>query len=306
MILFAQAYCLVLSSVLILLSRDCLYIYWLLMEVNLCCICFLIFKKCYHEGTVNLNLGLYYFIIQRLARAVFLVRTSRQGYTAHLFLAISIGIKLGIWPFYFWYFNFGIQVDSTTLFIALTYQKLPFLLLIFYIVHQAILILFFLVNMGIGVVSLLKSEGIVFALLSSSIYMVIWMFLFYCSWDIFLLGFFLMYGVCVYLLCRFKTLEFWSTFELLLTCSAVFLLRLPPFSLFFLKYKVLETLCYFFTLSLIRFVIFFTFLSLVGYSKMFFFFFLENFKNYQENNYLPHYSGLVTMVGVVSVFVFII
>ncbi len=223
---------------LMLCSSDFLS-FWLFMEFSaLIFICLLL------ASVVNMSYSsvIVYFLIQAVSSIGllfgYLLITFTPFYISSLLFFLFIFLKLGLFPFNFWYFFSLINLPTVPLFLALTLQKLaPIYIYTFFAIPRfldihcfmlAILMLATLVSSSFLASSSITLVGL---LIISSIFNSSWL-LIRASVDFTLFLIYLsLYTILIYVLLFSNPI--YSTIVLFT------LIGLPPFPLFFLKFLVL-------------------------------------------------------------------
>lgn len=255
------------------LNSRCPILFWVMIEINLISFCLIMLLE---KGTLlkmgSSNFVLYYFVIQSSSSILFLRNFSFLDWGSifnieHIFL-VSIILKIGLFPLFFWVFTLRGRMGLIRLFILLTFQKIPLFPALFILNSFRLeLILFF--SFLRGSILLLFRKNFLFICISSSItYRLILYFFFVFSFKLFL-GFFFLYRLFLRILLRLLKNGEPLNLSLLFWCFCFFL-GLPPIGLFFFKLVLSQELFHYFgSLEVISFWLF-TFLGLVGYLKFFY------------------------------------
>lgn len=265
-----------LFSVFFFFSINSTLITWILLELN---IIFFIFYFFNYRG-VNLkeftfNQCLLYFIVQSMGSFLFLIGFIFQHDWVRydLILILSMSIKLGIIPFHFWIFNISLYIPTFCLFFILTFQKIP-LIIVISSLYNELLIFILLINLIWGSWLIFRSKNIEWILVRSSIYSLIWIFIFYFARIILFFSFCFFYffsNLGVILIKNNITCNKWSrTFFLFFI---IFLISYPPFPLFFIKiislnFILINSIIFFITIW--RFTLFAS-ISYINFSLFYFF-----------------------------------
>ena len=266
--------------------------FWMIMELNLVVFLSTIYfsKKLLYEKR-EFVVGLYYFIFQSLGRILFLLSfrfKEHFSWMRELFFFSSIFLKIGLFPFFFWVYNFGSYSSNLRIYFILTLQKLPIFLILFRnfsrftlygilfsFVFGSIIIFFRTSYVNVFISSSISSSLWVFLIFLDNLFL---FFIFFLSYSLFLFLFF------VYLDLGASSLVSYSEFLMLIPVF-IFLSGLPPIRLFFFKVEVSWLIYYFF--SSIEFFIFWIlrFLALLGYLSFFFSRFFFNKFLYLKHDY---------------------
>lgn len=259
----------------IFISCNSLLIFWIMIEINLC---FILVLSCLTRDDFNvskLDHCLYYLLFQNIGRFIFLVslilNESFTGFSKVLFV-ISLLIKMGLWPFHSWFYTFTLNSCYYIFFVMLTVQKVP-IFFIFTLRDREVLIVLTIINIIVGLIYLFSSRNLIFGLISSSIYSVFWIFLLLYNSQILYFYFFILYSVGLYfMLTNYKS---WTN-KIVIISAVLFLISLPPFGIFFIKLISLNFLLASLDLMALLLIWVMSFASLVAYTKIFYYYFLEN------------------------------
>lgn len=208
-----------------------------------------------------------------------------------VFFTFSISLKLGMFPFYFWFINLVYFYPNTIFLFILTLFKVPR----FIIIHIFSSMLFLdlivylsLLTLLVGGCIIVISNDIRLILLSSSVANNSWFF-FSLQAGVFLFFIFLLvYRVFLWLILHsnYNSLSFSFlhrgsiSLKLLLVFSLVVLSGLPPFPIFFLKFFVVLCLMEkFLSLHFLVFALIFNILIVLGYLKSCFYFISSVYSN---------------------------
>nr|YP_011017380.1 NADH dehydrogenase subunit 2 [Amblyomma neumanni]WQF69043.1 NADH dehydrogenase subunit 2 [Amblyomma neumanni] len=113
----------ILLTIIMAITSNSWFIYWLMMEMNL-----LIFIPIINSNKMsNSNLMVSYFIVQSFSSSIFFLGAMNffvfQNILFKLLMMISIMIKLALIPFHFWLTSLSELIDYPSLFLILTAQK---------------------------------------------------------------------------------------------------------------------------------------------------------------------------------------
>lgn len=282
------------------LNFNSFFLVWLILEINLIIFCFSFFYRISKSIEFNgFYQGLYYFIVQTLGSIIFLL-SGLGWFQVREILIISVFFKLGLFPFQIWFFNLISYLPGLSLFLILSFQKLPLFLFLCNNFRTLVLLLF-LLNLVIGSIFLFFSKNFVTILGSSSIYSTFWIFTLY-FWNFLLFSFFILrYFFFFFILSKdSQNLKWKSRSFFFYFISLIFLIGYPPFSMFFFKLYGLILLGQG-SLFILFLVWIFTFLAVISY----FYFFLEYF--YHPLNLYYHVfsnKGVIRFIMLVSLFFF--
>lgn len=236
-------------------------------------------------------MGIYYFILQSLGRLIFLFSINLKDHVAFfgdIFFIFSLILKIGLFPFFFWVYKLGSCSKPLLTFFILTLQKIPIFIIIFSNFSMN-LFYFFLFSFILGSLLIFFRKDYISMFISSSISSTFWVFLIFLDNLFLFLLFFLIYTFILFLFFySFEPRNFFLnsyTELLLLTGIFIFIVGLPPLSLFFFKLN----LRFFFgrSLKIFEFLLFwiFSFTSLLGYTKFLHFNFFFNRNLYLKNDF---------------------
>nr|YP_009862159.1 NADH dehydrogenase subunit 2 [Carpoglyphus lactis]QKV10194.1 NADH dehydrogenase subunit 2 [Carpoglyphus lactis] len=115
---------LLLSSVMSMSSSSWIMV-WIMMEINMVCMCFLINKESKSEMLTNFSLN--YFIVQAMASSVLLLTAyCKMGeQVSGMIITVMILTKMGAWPMHSWYMTMiNKMTNKKYLIIMMTWQKI--------------------------------------------------------------------------------------------------------------------------------------------------------------------------------------
>lgn len=277
-------------------------LFWIVIEINLISFIFLIFiietkKKIFQEESIFL-----YFIIQSLGRFLFLLRIylKEEIYIFYdLFFLVSLTLKLGIFPLFFWIVDIGRSLGCIIFILILSVQKIPIFLIFFNIISRFTL-LFLFSSLAFGGLIIFFSRNIYDVLIYSSIYSSFWVYLIYLQDLYFYLSFFFIYFISIFFLVSNRVFSKENIFRVRFF---IFICGLPPFSIFFFKFFIVYNA---FQINLNSFFLLFwtfRFISLIGYFKFFYsIFFLDKFLYLKDKFCFKKISFLISVVMLSGVF----
>lgn len=288
-------------------NSSCPILFWVLIEINLISFSLIILiDKNVLTKVDSLNFILYYFIVQSRASILFLRNFSFSDWggifnNEHIFL-ISLILKVGLFPLFFWVFTMGFNLGLMRVFLLLSFQKIP-LFSALYSFNSPILETLLFLSFFVGRLILLFRERFLVICISSSIsYTLILYFFFFISYKLFL-GFFLLYRAFLGLALSVYFKGF-SLSPHLLFWVFCFFLGLPPLGLFFFKLVLSEEFLLFFgPLELIIFWVG-TIIGLVGYLKFFYYSFYRESFLYKIPSILSKNLVLIFRIFFSSIFLF--
>lgn len=256
--------------VIIFINYSSPFIFWIFTELNLLMFIIMMYALSGKEYKQEIfDLVLFYFLIQSIA-SIFLLRDFFFSedffiFNSDLIFLVSILIKLGIFPFFYWIYKVSNFFNFYSLVLVLTIQKIPFFSFFFSSINSN-LIYILLFSFITGSILVFYSSNFIFLMVSSSIRARFWIFYIYSIRFFFFLIYFFVYSFFLYLLFNNYLIESKIGFNLYFNITLfMFLLGLPPLSLFFFKLYLIN----FFLLNTGNFEIFvfwlFRLISLFGY-----------------------------------------
>nr|YP_006234391.1 NADH dehydrogenase subunit 2 [Bothriocroton concolor]AET63039.1 NADH dehydrogenase subunit 2 [Bothriocroton concolor] len=236
----------ILISILISISSNFWFIYWMMLEINL--MAFLPIMN--NKNISNCNSLITYFVIQSFSSSLFFVGSMMwftKSMSLFLFIImISMLIKLAMIPFHFWILLMSESLDLNALLILLTIQKvIP--LFILTKIKSEIIIFFSLASSIFGSLMALSSKMIRKIMIFSSISHMGWMtiiinilsnfwIIYLTIYSLILFKFFnLLKKNKVYSISNFFMKKFNTNEKIMLTSSMMSLSGMPPFMGFFMK-----------------------------------------------------------------------
>nr|UYX57277.1 NADH dehydrogenase subunit 2 [Rhipicephalus linnaei]UYX57290.1 NADH dehydrogenase subunit 2 [Rhipicephalus linnaei] len=144
----------IIISILISMSSNSWFIFWLMMEINM-----MSFIPIMNEFKLkNYNSMIMYFIIQSFSSSLFFISSFQYSlFNTELFLSlinISILIKLGVIPFHFWLMLISESLNFNSLLILLTIQKIIPLLIIEKFLNKMMIPLFVLSSLMASILAM--------------------------------------------------------------------------------------------------------------------------------------------------------
>ncbi len=225
---------------------------------------------------------IHYYLLQVRASVGLFVRILFSFMRDVRFELVFLFLKLGIFPFHFWYFSLLLKLDWWNIFILIRPNKIIVLRLIFS-VYSSLVFMVLLINIFFVIFRALVEKQLKILLGLSSLFNIVWVLrrlrLLY-FWFVYFLIYSLNLLLIVVVLFWASKHRFLNIIESNVACLIIFLglrgfmlLGLPPFLRFFIKiYMLREGIAYgrFFIFLAIRSIIFvyiyliFFFLSLSG------------------------------------------
>nr|BCW91233.1 NADH dehydrogenase subunit 2 [Amblyomma sp.]BCW91246.1 NADH dehydrogenase subunit 2 [Amblyomma sp.]BCW91259.1 NADH dehydrogenase subunit 2 [Amblyomma sp.]BCW91272.1 NADH dehydrogenase subunit 2 [Amblyomma sp.]BCW91285.1 NADH dehydrogenase subunit 2 [Amblyomma sp.] len=158
----------IIITIIITISSNSWFMYWLMMELNL--LAFIPIMNSKKKN--NSNCMITYFIIQTFSSTVFLISILNMNildfYFFNLSLMISLMIKLAIIPFHFWLTHLSEMIDFKSLFLILTVQKfIPLFILSLFLMK--IIIIFAMISSIFGSIFVINLKSLKKILIFSSI-----------------------------------------------------------------------------------------------------------------------------------------
>lgn len=274
-------------------------LFWVIMELNLLSFSLvLLVDKTFSSKQDRLNYLVFYFLIQSRASILFLSNFCFRDWGSifnvdNIFL-LSLVLKIGLFPLFFWVFRIREALRFLGLFLLLTFQKVPLLIGLF-CCDSPILFYVLLLSLISGSLILFFSPRFISIILRSSIsYRFIIFLLFIYSFKFFIF-FFLTYRFFVFIALNFFfEKDFLSDRVLFLVFS--FFMGLPPLSLFFFKYLFRFEIVSLFGYSELLLFWACRLLRLVGYLKFFYYSFYERSYLYFKGSPLSKTGYLIYFI----------
>nr|QAX90618.1 NADH dehydrogenase subunit 2 [Haemaphysalis flava] len=185
----------IMITILISISSNHWFIYWIMMEMNM--MMFIPIMK--YNKLENCNSMISYFIVQSFSSILFFMSASmihmNYSYFMEILINISVLIKLGMIPFHFWLISISEVLDYNSFLLILTIQKIIPLFILFKMKTE--------ISLFISILSLMMSSIMIFnlkmlkkILIFSSIshlsWMIILMFILSNFWISYMIIYFLM------------------------------------------------------------------------------------------------------------------
>uniref|UniRef100_A0AAT9FF00 NADH-ubiquinone oxidoreductase chain 2 n=1 Tax=Haemaphysalis megaspinosa TaxID=1155002 RepID=A0AAT9FF00_9ACAR len=144
----------IMITILISISSNHWFIYWIMMEMNM--MMFIPIMK--QNKLENCNSMITYFIVQSFSSILFFMSSSmismNYSYFMEILINISILIKLAMIPFHFWLISISEMLDYNSLLIILTIQKIIPLFILFKMKTE--------ISLFISILSLVLSSVMIF------------------------------------------------------------------------------------------------------------------------------------------------
>ena len=292
---------------------------WIRLEINI-----LRFLPIISSGlNIELENSVKYFIIQRWASIIFLMRFFFCNYLFngfYLLLIIRIFIKLGISPFHTWFISILKTCSLFILIILSTIQKLiPLIILnniylnytIFYL--RIFLTIIFMLTMLSRVINLnkllaLSSLGNILWLISRNILSIKLIFLFMVIYIYILLGIYIFYRMYYYnIFIQINRTNFFD--KIIIILLFISLGGMPPILGFLRKLLILKIIFIYENIFLFFLIIFSSLILLYHYiSRLYFFLtYVPSIKlrlNYDNNSWLK-YLYLISIIFFIFYFIYV-
>lgn len=249
-----------LISVVLFFNSSSSLVFWIILEINV--LCFSIMAIRWGERISTL---LYYILIQTSGSLIYLIHVFLdESWSSCLILTFALFIKMGAFPFQFWVLSMANSVEWKTFLVLLTLQKIPRVAILF---TQESLLIFWvcLFNIFIGSFMLIFTRFLKELFVSSSIYINFWNYIILSLFPIGFVFFFFLYRIRIYW--RIGSLIEFKSISAALVSS--FLIGLPPFSIFFLKFFFIDLMSAVIRWLLFIFVWLASLLCVAGYVKYF-------------------------------------
>nr|AAS18905.1 NADH dehydrogenase subunit 2 [Achelia bituberculata] len=228
---------------------------WMALEMNTMMFMPLMWMGSFQQHSESV---MKYFLIQGISSMMFIglalslnmpIYFQLSNYI-YVIMFITIMLKIGMFPFMFWYVEVIVKCTFLSMKMILTIQKfLPMMMMsyIFYELKLTWLYIFIIVNAILGAISALNQTGLKKIISFSSITQMSWMVMsIYMGFSLYLIYFFV-YSLIVIYLCSFISNNMIYLFLDLLMIKNMFfslnilsLAGLPPFSGFVIKWLVFD------------------------------------------------------------------
>lgn len=234
--------------------------FWIILEIN--ALCFSIVAIRWGDSIISI---LYYVLIQTFGSFLYLIHSFLDETWTFSFISVAgLLVKMGAVPFQFWVFNMVNAIGWKTFFTLLTLQKIPAAAILFS-QESSLVFLVCLFNIVAGSVMLVYMSLLKELFVASSVYINYWNYIIICFFPAGFAFFYALYRVRMYF--RINRLTQAKVCSAALVAS--FLMGLPPFSIFYLKFFFLDLISMFIRRSLLTLVWVAAFLCVVGYFKYF-------------------------------------
>nr|UXD79095.1 NADH dehydrogenase subunit 2 [Haemaphysalis qinghaiensis] len=237
----------IMITILISISSNHWFIYWIMMEMNM--MMFIPIMK--YNKLENCNSMITYFITQSFSSILFFMSASmicmNYSYFMEILINISILIKLAMIPFHFWLISISEMLDYNSFLIILTFQKIIPLFILFKMKTE--------IYMFVSILSLMLSSIMIFNLkmfkkiliftsISHLNWMIILMFISSNFWISYMIGYFLMINSMLSFLKKNKIMslnglisnKFSINEKISIIISMMSLGGMPPFLGFVIKF----------------------------------------------------------------------
>lgn len=268
-------------TIVMLFNFSSFLIMWVCIELNICVfVTFLFFIGKDYNLVKTFNECFFYLIIQSLARFIFILSfrySWRIDANLIRFLILrSLCFKICIPPFHSWFYDFCKTLSNESLFVILTLQKFPFFFFCGRLELDEIFILGFL-RIFVGTLNLINCTRSVDFIISSSIYSFFWVILIIVQRFFLGAANLIFYTVFIFYFClRFIPSQIFDSFSKIIFCFlGLYFLSLPPFNMFFFKIFRLGFVYDRFSTTTFLFIWIFSFFSIFGYLKFFYFFIIK-------------------------------
>uniref|UniRef100_UPI0030FDFA8A NADH dehydrogenase subunit 2 n=1 Tax=Amblyomma postoculatum TaxID=3107720 RepID=UPI0030FDFA8A len=253
---------LILITILITISVDSWFMFWMMMEMNLMFFIPILNK----QKMTSPNTMITYFVIQSFSSTIFIVMAIMNS-ISYFFLfktliITSIMIKLAMIPFHFWLISISEMIEFDSLFLVLSLQKfIPLFILTKF--NSKFMIFFALVSSMLGSLSALNSKMLKKMLIFSSISHQGWMIMLILMKSNFWISYLMIYSIMIYKITNLmKTFKFNYIFNFLnsnknplnkisLIMMMMSLGGMPPFMGFMLKIISIIILLTYFNFAII-------------------------------------------------------
>ena len=312
-------YFLLFISILMAIRFNSRIIIWISLEINI-----LRFLPIISSGlNIELENSVKYFIVQRWASIIFLMRFFFCNYLFnrfYLLLIIRMFIKLGVSPFHTWFISILKTCSLFILIILSTIQKLiPLIILnniyinyiIFYFsIFFTIVFIVFILSRVINLNKLLalSSLGNILWLISRNILSIKLIFLFIIIYIYILLGIYIFYNMYYYnIFMQINRINFFD--KIIIILLFISLGGMPPILGFLRKLLILKIIFIYENIFLFLLIIFSSLILLYHYISRIYFFltYVPSIKigiNYNNNSWFK-YIYLITFIFFIFSFIYI-
>lgn len=283
------------------LNSSSLLVSWILLELNILRFCVLLFF--YLENFARI---LYYFLVQRLGSFImlfYLIFRDQRSSSFSIVFIVALALKLGFFPFQFWFYNVSSAFTIFSFFILLTWQKVPGMVVLFNSYREALLILF-VINGVFGSAIVFFSSNLVSLLVSSSIYIGYWNMVIYCFYPSIFFYFYVFY-VATLALGFFCCSPYFSSYVYRrFLVLAFFLIGLPPFNIFFMKIFFMSLISNCLSSGLLFYILGISFTCIIGYFRVFSknLLYMCNVECSENNTLFLLKSGFLLLISFVLIF----
>nr|YP_010481461.1 NADH dehydrogenase subunit 2 [Apatura iris]QVX31417.1 NADH dehydrogenase subunit 2 [Apatura iris] len=319
-------------STLITISSNSWLGCWIGLEINLLSFIPLISNP---NNLLNSEASLKYFLTQSIASINFLFSILLSMMTLKIFIMndlISILInssmlmKMGSFPFHFWFPNIVEGLSWMNFFILMTWQKITPMILLSYYFNVNFLFIMMIFNVMIGTIGSFNQTSLRKLMAFSSINNLGWMLLALMISENLWMTYFFFYSFFMLILCFLfyimnifymnQLFNFNLNFSIKISIMINFLSLggLPPFLGFFPKWLIINYLMInnlfimTFIFVLTSLIMLFIYIRIIYSSLMFFSIKLKWFKTFIKNNYLIiiNFFSFISLLGmIISTFFFI-
>nr|QPM99850.1 NADH dehydrogenase subunit 2 [Haemaphysalis flava] len=185
----------IMITILISISSNHWFIYWIMMEMNM--MMFIPIMK--YNKLENCNSMISYFIVQSFSSILFFMSSSMIYMNYFYFMAIliniSVLIKLGMIPFHFWLISISEVLDYNSFLLILTIQKIIPLFILFKMKTKISLFISILSLMMSSIMILnlkMLKKILIFTSISHLSWMIVLMFILSNFWISYMIIYFLM------------------------------------------------------------------------------------------------------------------
>nr|YP_009759741.1 NADH dehydrogenase subunit 2 [Phauda flammans]QIQ56353.1 NADH dehydrogenase subunit 2 [Phauda flammans] len=312
-------------STLISISSNSWFGCWIGLEINLLSFIPLISNP---NNMMMSEASLKYFLTQTIASINFLFMILMKMFLLNFFkfenlimimINSSLLMKIGSFPFHFWFPNIIEGLSWFNTFLLLTWQKISPMILLSYYFNKNFIILIMMFNSIIGAIGGINQSSIRKLMVFSSINNLSWMLAaILISENLWLLYMFI-YSFIISLMCylfymtntfyinQMFLMNFNSLIKILLTINFLSLGGLPPFIGFFSKWIIINFLLMnnFFILTFIfvmmSLIMLFFYIRIVYSSIMFNYLKMKWMKLMIKNNFLILFILLINMISILGI-----
>nr|WCL18771.1 NADH dehydrogenase subunit 2 [Phthiridium sp. A GC-2023a] len=291
-------------SSLISISSNSWFSMWIGLEMNLMSFIPLMMDNKLMSSESSIK----YFLIQTLSSLIllfsFILMLFYQSNLFKILMLISLLLKMGAAPFHFWFPSVLEGLSWTNSFMLMTWQKLTPMILVSYILNYKFMFILIILSAMISTFMGMNQNSLRKLLAFSSINHLSWMISSLLISNLMMLLYFILYSLMTFSIILYFNMfnisyinQLYSMFfynkyfKYLMLFNMISYDGLPPFLGFFLKWLIMQNLCFLNMYSLLVLIMIFTLFTLFYiYMLMYFSFIMLNYFELKMINYL-HFNN---------------